>query len=85
MTVEVVSPSTVGRGWGAKLRAYAGTESLVEYWIVEVDAAAVTRTIRQPESGALRFVEGLDDTVESAALGLAVPLADVYRLVDLGA
>ncbi|MDT0632584.1 Uma2 family endonuclease [Rubrivirga sp. S365] len=83
LLVEIVSPSTVGRDRGAKLRAYAGIESLVEYWIVEVDAAAVTRIVPQPEGGALRFVEGLDAVVESAALGLAVPLADVYRLVDL--
>ena len=85
LLVEVVSPSTVGRDRGAKLRAYAGIEGLVEYWIVEAEEAAVTRVIRQPDGGALRFVAGPDATLASDALGVSVPLADVYRLVDLGA
>jgi Uma2 family endonuclease len=83
LVVEIVSPSTVGRDRGAKLRAYTGLDSLVEYWIVEADAPAVTRVVRQPDGWALRFVEGLDATVASDALGLDVPLADVYRLVDV--
>ena len=84
LVIEIVSPSTVGRDRGAKLRAYADIESLVEYWIVETETAAVSRVIPQPEGGALRFVDGLDAVLESEALGVAVPLADVYRLVDLG-
>ena len=83
LVVEVVSPSTVGRDRGAKLRAYAGIPSLIEYWIVEADEPAVSRVIRQPDGGALRFVAGLDATLASDALGVSVPLADVYRLVDL--
>ena len=57
---------------------------MVEYWIVETETAAISRVIPQPEGGALRFVDGLDAVLESEGLGLAVPLADVYRLVDLG-
>ena len=83
LLVEVVSPSTVGRDRGAKIRAYAGIPSLIEHWIVEADEPAVSRVIRQPDGGALRFVAGLDATLASGALDVSVPLADVYRLVDL--
>ncbi|WP_420454850.1 Uma2 family endonuclease [Rubrivirga sp.] len=82
LLIEVVSPSTVGRDRGAKLRAYAGITSLVEYWIVETEEPAISRVIRQPEGGALRFVSGLDAVLASPALDLEIALADVYRLVE---
>ncbi len=83
LLVEVVSPSTVGRDRGAKLRAYAGIPSLVEYWIVETEEPAISRVIRQSEGGALRFVAGLDAVLASPALDLEIALEDVYRLVEL--
>ena len=84
LLVEVASPSTAGRDRGRKLTAYTQIESLVEYWMVEPDRAEVTRVVRRPDGWGLEFALGIDATAGSEALGVAVPLADVYRLVDLG-
>ena len=82
LIVEVASPSTAGRDRGRKLGAYTSLDSLAEYWIVEPDRAEVTRVVRTADGWALRFVVGPDAVLESDALGVAIPLADVYRLVD---
>lgn len=82
LLVEVASPSTAGRDRGRKLSAYTQIEALAEYWIVETDRAEVTRVVRTGDGWALRFEFGLGATVKSEALGVSVPLADVYRLVD---
>ena len=83
LLVEVASPSTAGRDRGRKLTAYTQIDSLVEYWMVEPDRPEVTRVVRQPDGWGLRFSLGLGATAASDALGVSVPLADVYRLVDL--
>ena len=85
LLVEIASPSTAGRDRGRKLTAYTRLAGLAEYWMVEPDRAEVTRVVRQPDGWGLRFALGLDATIQSDALDLAVPLADVYRLVDLDA
>ena len=84
LLVEIASPSTVGRDRGRKLTAYTQIGSLAEYWMVEPDRVEVTQVVRQPDGWGLRFALDLGAAVESDALGLAVPLADVYRLVSLG-
>ena len=83
LLVEIASPSTVGRDRGRKLTAYTQIGSLVEYWMVEPDRAEVTRVVRGGDGWGLRFALDLGATLASDALGLAVPLADVYRLVRL--
>ncbi|WP_412062823.1 Uma2 family endonuclease [Rubrivirga sp. IMCC45206] len=83
LLIEVASPSTAGRDRGRKLTAYTRIESLAEYWMVEPDRAEVTRVVRRADGWGLEFSLGLDATVESAELALTVPLADVYRLVEL--
>ena len=85
LLVEIASPSTAGRDRGRKLTAYTRLPGLAEYWMVEPDRPEVTCAVRQSGGWGLRFDLGLDATVESDALDLAVPLADVYRLVDLDA
>lgn len=82
LLVEIASPSTASRDRGRKMTAYTRIASLAECWIVETDTAEVTRVVRTGDGWALRFVFGLDAVLESEALGVAVPLADVYRLVD---
>ena len=82
LIVEVASPSTAGRDRGTKMRAYTQTASLAEYWLVEATTPEVTRVVRTADGWALRFAAGLDAVLASDALGVAVPLADVYRLVD---
>ena len=81
LLVEIASRTTANQDRGRKLGAYAQIPSLVEYWIVESDAPEVTRVVRQPDGWGLRFVRGLDATIESEALDLSVPMAAVYQLV----
>lgn len=83
LLIEVASPSTAGRDRGRKLTAYTRIESLAEYWMVEPDRAEVTRVVRQADGWGLEFALGLDAVVESVPLDLTVPLADIYRLVEI--
>lgn len=82
LLVEVASPSTAGRDRGTKMRTYTQIESLAEYWLVETGRAEVTRIVRTADGWGLRFAFGRDAVLESAALGVSVALADVYRLVE---
>lgn len=83
LLIEVASPSTAGRDRGRKLTAYTQIDGLLEYWMVEPDRPELTRVVRQPDGWGLEFALGLDAVAASDALAVAVPLADVYRLVDL--
>lgn len=85
LVVEVASPSTADSDHGPKREAYTQVESLQAYWIVEQDRVAVTVYERDGADWRLRRIEGLGATVESEGLGLAVPLAEIYALVDLAA
>ena len=81
--MEVASPSTEDRDHGTKREAYTRIESLRAYWVVEQDRPAVTTFERAGPDWRLRQVTGLDGTAASEGLGLAVPLSEVYALVDL--
>ena len=83
LLVEVASPSTAHRDRGRKLTAYTRIEGLREYWMVEPDRPELTRVVRRADGWGLEFALGLDAVATSEALGVSVPLADVYRLVDL--
>ena len=80
--VEVASSSTSEADRKGKLRAYAQIESLREYWMVEQDEAVVTHATRHGDGWHVRFVRGLEAALESPALDVALPMADVYALVD---
>ncbi|MGI9174627.1 MAG: Uma2 family endonuclease [Rhodothermales bacterium] len=80
--VEVASSSTSEVDRGKKLRAYAQLESLREYWMVEQDEPVITHATRSGDGWEVRFVRGLEGTLESPALDVVLPMADVYVLVD---
>ena len=80
--VEVASSSTSEMDRGKKLRAYALIESLQEYWMVEQGEPVITHATRQGDGWHVRFVRGLEATLESPALEIALPMAAVYALVD---
>jgi Uma2 family endonuclease len=81
--VEVTSESTAAVDRGRKLEDYTALASLREYWVVEQDEPVVTQFVRDAEGWRLRTVRGLDAAVSCGVLEAAVPLADVYALVDL--
>jgi Uma2 family endonuclease len=75
---EVLSPSTADHDLRRKRRAYAGLASLQHYVVVAQDAVEVTIYDRQ--SGfEERGLEGSKAILDLPALGIAVPLADIYR------
>ena len=79
--VEVTSESTRGRDFSDKLEAYFRLESLQEYWIVEADRPYLLCYERTGGGLLVHMVQGAEGTLESAALGVAIPLREIYRRV----
>ncbi|MGI9175343.1 MAG: Uma2 family endonuclease [Rhodothermales bacterium] len=83
LLVEVVSVSTAEADRIDKLTEYTELESLQEYWIAEQDRALVTQYVRHGADWRVRFVRGLDASLQSEHFGVEIPMADLYALVDL--
>ena len=83
LIVEVLSPSTEAYDRGRKFTAYQSIESFQEYLLVAQDRPYVTRYVRQTDGQWLRSdVEGLDRAVKLESLDIALPLREIYLLVD---
>jgi len=83
LIVEVLSPSTEAYDRGRKFTAYQSIESFQEYLLVAQDRPYVTRYVRQTDGQWLRSdVEGLDRAVKLESLDIALPLSEIYLLVD---
>jgi Uma2 family endonuclease len=75
---EVLSPSTADHDLRWKRKAYPELASLQHYVVVAQDAAEVT--IYDRASGfAERRVEGLAATLDLPALGISIPLKEIYH------
>jgi Uma2 family endonuclease len=75
---EILSPSTAGRDLRWKRTAYTNLPSLTHYIVIAQDAVDVVVFPR--ENGfAERRHRSLQDVVEMPALGIALPLAEIYR------
>jgi Uma2 family endonuclease len=79
--VEVVSPSSRAEDHADKWQLYQQIRDLRHYLIVEQDEASVAVYSRASESNEWRFrrVQGFDATIVLAALGMTLPLAQIYR------
>ena len=84
--VEVLSPSTEAYDRGAKFAHYQRIESLREYVLVAQDQPRVERFARRPEAGPnewlLTVATGLDADISLPALGVVLPLAEIYEGVQ---
>ncbi|MGL4512832.1 MAG: Uma2 family endonuclease [Lacipirellulaceae bacterium] len=82
VVVEVVSPSTESFDRGRKFHHYQLVPSLREYLLVSQDEPRIERYLRQ-DDGSWRLDEavGLDATLRLTAVGVALPLCDVYEKV----
>lgn len=78
LLVEVVSPSSVYNDKVDKLRKYTRIESLRAYWVFEQDAPVATRYIRQGDEWIVRIEGGPDTIMRSDALGIEIPLDEIY-------
>ncbi|MDX7950088.1 Uma2 family endonuclease [Lichenihabitans sp. Uapishka_5] len=78
--VEVMSRGSAHRDRHEKWQAYRRLASLQHYVLIERDQACVHVFDRTGDAWAsLRSLEGLDAILDLPALGLAVPLRDIYE------
>lgn len=80
---EVLSESTRAYDTGAKFKMYRGLESLREYILVEQTHACVQVHTKQPDGRWLMGeFEGMEATVRLEAVGIDLPMAEIYRFVE---
>ena len=81
LVAEVLSRSTAAYDRGEKLALYHGVASLREVVLVDAEARRV-EVARRTEDGWDVGAAATDGEVRLESLGVALALADVYRLVD---
>jgi Uma2 family endonuclease len=75
---EVLSPSTEDRDLRWKRAAYTSLASLTHYVVIAQDAVEVVVFARD-NGFAEKRLRSLNDLVEVPALGISLPLAEIYR------
>jgi Uma2 family endonuclease len=85
LLVEVLSPSTMHVDFHEKLDEYKGLAALGSYLICAQDEARVWVWTRSEGvwPDAPDVIEGFNGAVEVPALGITLPLAEIYRNVTL--
>jgi Uma2 family endonuclease len=75
---EILSPSTMDRDLRWKKTAYTSLPSLTHYIVVAQDAVEVV--VFERDTGfAERRYRSLSETIEMPALGISLPLSEIYR------
>ena len=85
VVIEVLSPSTEAYDRGRKFDVYREARSLRQYVLVSQDSQRAVSYVRQSD-GVAWLMTPLDDpgaSIEFPSLGISVPLADIYRDVEL--
>ncbi len=78
--IEVLSDGSVGRDRVEKWRVYQRLPSLQHYVLVERDKPVIEVFDRAGEAWfKQRMIEGLDAVLDLSALGVTIPLAEIYR------
>jgi Uma2 family endonuclease len=78
VTIEILSPSTAERDLRWKRTAYTSLPSLSRYIVIAQDAVDVVVFAR--DTGfAERHFRSLGDSVELPALGISLPVSEIYR------
>ena len=75
---EVLSPWSVKRDLRWKRTAYTSLPSLTHYIVVAQDAVDVVVFAREAAFAEQRY-RALSDTIKLPALGIALPLSEIYR------
>lgn len=78
---EILSPSSMARDFGEKVRDYTALPSLLHYLVLSQDEPRVWLWARGEDGafGSPEMIVGRDESVALAGFGLALPLADLYR------
>jgi len=79
---EILSPSTKERDLRWKRTAYTGLPSLTHYIVVAQDAVDVVVFARDDGFGERHF-RSLNDSLKLPALGISLPLSEIYRKTGL--
>lgn len=79
---EVLSPSTADRDLRWKRQAYAKLASLQHYVVIAQDAVEIV-VFDRGDGFAERRLDRLDAQLDLPALGLSLPLAEIYRNTGL--
>ena len=83
LIVEVLSPTTETYDRGKKALNYRRVESLQMILLVSQDTPGVETHVRQPDgSWTLREHDGMEKVLRLDAIGVDLPLAEIYRGVD---
>lgn len=84
LLLEVLSPSTMHVDFGEKLEEYKGLPALGAYLICAQDEARVWIWTRQDGLGpdAPEILAGIESAVPVPALGIELPMAEIYRNVS---
>ena len=78
LVVEILSPSSTGRDWGAKMALYA-EHGVEEYWIVDPMRRVVWLTLLRGGVLEIEGSYGIGDTVSSSVLaGFSVKVDDIF-------
>jgi Uma2 family endonuclease len=83
LIVEVLSPSTEAYNRGAKFGYYRQLPSLREYLLVAQDQVLLEHFVREEGGWLLTAATDPTSTLRLPAIGCEVPVAEVYRRVDL--
>ena len=86
LIVEVLSDSTAALDRGRKFQLYQTLPSLRYYLLLDSQQVRAELLAREPDADiwTLRTAEGLDVSLELPALGIALPLAEIYDAVVFG-
>jgi Uma2 family endonuclease len=77
-TIEILSPSTAERDLRWKRVAYISLSSLTHYIVIAQDAVDVVVFARDSGFAERRYTS-LGDSLELPALGISLPLSEIYR------
>ena len=79
---EILSPSTADRDLRWKRTAYTSLPSLTHYVVIAQDAVDIVVFAREAGFAEQRL-RSLNQSLELPALGISLPLAEIYRDIDL--
>jgi Uma2 family endonuclease len=83
LVVEVLSDSTASADRGEKFRDYRAAASFEQYVLVSQTSPTVETFLRQGDgSWRMEVKTGLDQQVELRALGMTIPLAEIFANVE---
>lgn len=83
--IEVLSKSTETRDRGWKFQNYWNLPSLVDYVLVSQEKPLIEHYVRRPEGNWMfEFVDGLEATLQLAAVDCQIPLREIYLDVQFG-